>query len=512
MNKKPFCEYFLPKINTFNVITFVKTDMKRLFFLLSLFFVVSLISCRQIPSEWMDLLNGKDLENWKTVLRPENFKIQDGNLVCSGETGFLLAESAGKFKNFELVAEIKTSADAFSAVLFHTSENHSDVSPAGYQVVIHNAPPLMTAKEKAMKTGSLLGVRNLYFPMVNDGEWFTLSVKVVENQIETFINGIRVIKYVQPGEPWRNNNQEKKILSEGFVGIETMSGETSFKSLKIRALPKGKKGDVPVNNDWDTRVTRLMDQYFPLIDFHVHLKGGLTIDQAIENSQKLGINYGIAPNCGLKFPVTNDITLAAYMDTVRGKPIFRGMQAEGREWITLFSPEAVAKFDYVFTDALTFTDEKGRRNRLWMPQEVWVDDKQQFMDMLVSKIEAIFSQEPVNIYVNPTLLPASIMPEYDQLWTPERITRVIKVLKDNNITLEINARYKVPHVSIIREAKKAGLKFSFGTNNAAADLGQLEYCLQMIEECGLTPEDMFLPPVHENKPVLVKGLPIKITG
>ena len=86
-----------------------------------------------------------------------------------------------------------------------------------------------------------------------------------------------------------------------------------------------------------------MEAGFPLIDFHVHLKGGLTIEQAIANSQRLGINYGIAPNCGLKFPVTNDITLAAYMDTVRSKPIFRGMQAEGREWITLFSPEAIAK-------------------------------------------------------------------------------------------------------------------------------------------------------------------------
>src|SRR5690606_41805610 len=65
-------------------------------------------------------------------------------------------------------------------------------------------------------------------------------------------------------------------------------------------------------------------------------------------------------------------------------------------WITLFSPEAVAKFDYVFTDAMTFTDSKGRRNRIWIPEEVWVDDKQQFMDDLVTKIEAIFSQEPVD--------------------------------------------------------------------------------------------------------------------
>jgi hypothetical protein len=486
--------------------------MKKLYFLLSLFFIFSLFSCRQTPTAWIELFNGTNLENWKTVLEPEHFIIQDGNLVCSGESGFLMAETAGKFRNFELEAEIKTSADAYSAILFHTSENHSFDTPVGYQVIIRNAPPLMTSKEKAMKTGSLLGVRNLYFPMVNDEEWFTLSVKVVENQIETFVNGIRVMKYIQPGKPWRNRNAENKILSEGFIGLETMSGETSFRSLKIRELPRGEKARVPVSNEWDTRVTRLMDQNFPLIDFHVHLKGGLTIDQAIENSQKLGINYGIAPNCGLRFPVTDDKSLSAYMDTVKGKPVFRGMQAEGREWITLFSPEAVAKFDYNFTDALTFTDEKGRRTRLWMPQEVWVEDNQQFMDMLVGKIEAIFSEEPVNIYVNPTLLPATLMPEYDQLWTPERIARVIKVLKDNNITLEINARYKVPHASIIKEAKKAGLKFSFGTNNAAADLGQLEYCFQMIEECGLTSEDMFLPPLHENKPVLVKGFPKKITG
>jgi hypothetical protein len=255
-----------------------------------------------------------------------------------------------------------------------------------------------------------------------------------------------------------------------------------------------------------------METGFPLIDFHVHLKGGLTIEQAIANSQRLGINYGIAPNCGLKFPVTNDVTLAAYMDTVRGKPVFRGMQAEGREWITLFSPEAIAKFDYVFTDALTFTDAQNRRTRMWIPEEVWIDDKQVFMDQLVGKIEAIFSQEPVDIYVNPTLLPASLMQDYDQLWTPERMQRVIKVLAENNITLEINARYKVPHAGFVRLAKEAGIKFSFGTNNAKADLGLLEYCLEIMEQFGLTRDDMYMPKEQLQKPVLVKGLPAKITG
>ena len=39
--------------------------------------------------------------------------------------------------------------------------------------------------------------------------------------------------------------------------------------------------------------------------------------------------------------------------------VFIGMQAEGREWVRLFSPATVARFDYVFTDAMTLTDGRG---------------------------------------------------------------------------------------------------------------------------------------------------------
>jgi hypothetical protein len=277
-------------------------------------------------------------------------------------------------------------------------------------------------------------------------------------------------------------------------------------------LPDGERKAPAVDKEWDTLVTKLMRAGFPLVDYHVHLKGGLTIEELVENSQKLGINYGVAPNCGLHFPVTDDESLNEYIESVKGSPTFKGMQAEGREWVTLFSPEAVAKFDYVFTDAMTFTDSKGRRNRIWIPEEVWVDDKQQFMDQMVEKIEAIMSQEPVDIYVNPTVLPAQLMDEYDELWTAERMERVIKVLADNNIALEINARYKTPSAEMIKMAKEAGVKFSFGTNNTGRDLGRLEYCIQMIEECKLTPNDMFEIKPDHLKPVNVKGLPEKITG
>ena len=60
-----------------------------------------------------------------------------------------------------------------------------------------------------------------------------------------------------------------------------------------------------------------------------------------------------------------------YLNEMRSQPFILGMQAEGREWITTFSPETLKEFDYVFTDALTFKDNKGRRTRLWIQAGVY---------------------------------------------------------------------------------------------------------------------------------------------
>jgi hypothetical protein len=195
------------------------------------------------------------------------------------------------------------------------------------------------------------------------------------------------------------------------------------------------------------------------------------------------------------------------------EPVFKAMQCEGREWITLFSSEAIARYDYIFTDAMTWTDHKGRRLRLWIPEETFVDDDQQFMDMLVDKIEAVMTLEPVDVYVNPTYLPGILATRYDELWTTERMDRVIKVLRDHDVALEINSRFKIPSLAFIKRARAAGVKFTLGTNNAGKDdLGRLEYSLKMLNEAGITGRDMFFPRPSGDKKVMKMGLPSKITG
>jgi histidinol phosphatase-like PHP family hydrolase len=238
-----------------------------------------------------------------------------------------------------------------------------------------------------------------------------------------------------------------------------------------------------------------------LTDLHIHLKGGFTIDSAILKSVREKINYGIVTNCGLGFPVHNDSQIDSVITEMKKYPQFYiGMQAEGREWVNLFSRESMKKFDYVFSDAMTFTDEKGRRNRIWMPAETWIDDEQQFMDYYVNTIVKIFNNEPINIYVNPTYLPEPMAGRYKEFWTNGRMDKVIEAAKKNNIAIEINNRYRIPSVEFIAKAKVAGVKFTVGTNNKDNNFAGADYAREVIEKCGLSSTDFFLPATKNGVP------------
>jgi hypothetical protein len=243
----------------------------------------------------------------------------------------------------------------------------------------------------------------------------------------------------------------------------------------------------------DAEIARLKRAGFTLVDFHIHLKGGLTIEEAVALSRRNGIKYGVAANCGLKFPITDDRGIEQYVRSLQGQPVFIGMQAEGREWPRLFSKQAIARFDYVFTDAMTIVDHRGRRARLWIKEEVDIPDKQAFMELLVRTIENILGHEPIDIYANPTYLPDELAPQYDELWTPQRLRRVIDAAAARGVAIEISNRLRLPKPAFIKEAKQAGIKFTLGTNNVDHNLGRDEYGLQMIRECGLTPGDMWMP-------------------
>lgn len=465
---------------------------------------------------WMLLFNGKTLKNWKASENAGTFRVEAGAIVADGPRSHLFyvgPNERAAFRNFELKYEVKAGEKANSGVYFHTAYQAEGFPTQGFEVQVHNARSGEKDYRENKLTGSLYGIRNVYKALVKDNEWAAVHVLVRGKRVQVRLNGTLVVDYLEPENPVANPAKPGRRLGQGTFALQGHDPKSKvwFREIMVRVLPDtAPAADTQVIkfDDYDAQVVKLGQENYPVVNFHVHLKGGLTLPEALAESRRSGVFYGVAVNCGVGFGVTNDTGIVEYLESMKGQPVFVGMQAEGREWVKMFSPEAVAKFDYVFTDSMTWTDNAGKRMRLWIKEEVGeIADKQAFMDLLVDRAVGILSREPVDIYVNPTFLPDSIAAEYDQLWTPARMQKVVDAAAKGGVAIEINARYKLPSAAFIKLAKAAGCKFTFGTNNGGREVGKLDYCFEMVKACGLKWQDMWVPKADGQKPVQVKGLP-----
>src|SRR5208337_165739 len=378
---------------------------------------------------------------------------------------FIGSSGQTDFKNFEFSAEVMMQPGAESAVCFHTKDRPVTSSAPGFQVLLANDSSGPHGFIQRRKTGSLFGVRHVWKQYIRDNEWFTLNILVRQKQIQVRVNDMLVVDYVEPADAFSANAGFDCRTGHGTFALQALSpqGATFFRNLRVRPLPDA--------------VPQLSDERPQVDDVYRDI-----------------IRLGAA-------------NIPVYLESMKGQPCFVAMQAEGREWRTLVTPESVARFDYVFTDAMTFSDDNGKRMRIWIPEEIGViTDKQAFMEMLVKRIEGVM-REPIDIYANATYIPDQIAADYDALWTRERMQRVIDAALRNEVAIEINNGRKIPSPAFLKMAKAAGCKFSFGTNNAEAELGRLEYPIQMVKECGLVWQDIFVPKPDGQKPIQLRPAP-----
>ena len=460
---------------------------------------------------WISLFDGQSLAGWKASESQSTFRVREGTITVEGPRSrlFYIGSGGADFTNFEFSAEVLCRPGGHSGIYFHTAYQATGWLSTGFEVLINNTRTQPDRDDDLRRTGSLDGIRNLYKSIVRDGEWFTLAIRVSGHRVQVRLNGTLVVDYLEPAVS-REATDGLRRLAHGTFALQASDPKSlvAFKNLRVRPLTgpvaPADAQPTPVPDSYACQVFRLNQQDFPLVNFHAHLKGGLTLLEALEQSRAAGVNFGIAMNCGVGFSITNDAGIAGFLQSAAGQPIFVGMQAEGREWVKMFSRETVARFDYVFTDAMTFFDANGKRTRLWIKDEVTVGDKQAFMDTLVARTVTLLNLEPIDIYVNPTFLPDEIMKEYDTLWTPERMQQVIAAAVSHGVAIEINARYRIPSPTFLKLAKKAGAKFAFGTNNSGDDVGRLDYCFEMLKECGLTADDLFMPKPDDQKAAQLK--------
>ena len=248
-----------------------------------------------------------------------------------------------------------------------------------------------------------------------------------------------------------------------------------------------------------------------LVDFHAHVDALPTLEELFAIARQRGVRFGVVEHAGnpndhhYRGLIANDSQLDRYLARLAGQPCLKGIQAEGLDWMKCFSPKTLALLDYVLTDALTFPEKDGSLVRLWTPAAKIVD-KQDFMERYTAHHLRIIESEPIDILANPLYLPEQIQAEADSLWTDARTGRIIRAAVRNHVAFEINTRFRLPGLKFLRQAKAAGLKFSFGSNILGAGVGDLSYGREMVKELALQPSDLFVPARPGRKPVQIRKL------
>lgn len=234
-------------------------------------------------------------------------------------------------------------------------------------------------------------------------------------------------------------------------------------------------------------------------DYHIHIRGGMTPEKAALRQEASGIQSGILENFGREWPLSNNVALAAFVDSAKrvranGKPLQVGIQVNDRDWFKQIDPEQLKRLDYVLADTMIMgVTAEGKPRRLWLPG-VTIDDPEAWMDEYMKHNLRILS-EPISILANPTYLPPCISNRYDRLWTDVRMKQVISKAIEKGIALEIQAGSNYPNQRFIKLAKEMGAKFSFGSNNFDDKTKSLTRWFETVESFNLDTSDL-PPPKH----------------
>ena len=197
---------------------------------LFLFTCIFINSLAQTPKKgkWMALFNKKNLSGWQ-IYGTEKWYVENGELICESgsdkEYGYLGTDQ--KFKDFELRLQFKQEANGNSGVFFHSSIEGTKIT--GWQAEV--APPghWTGGIYESYGRGWLIKPTDDKDKALKMGEWNEMKVKVIDNNVKTYLNGQEMITFT-----------DDKIGSvEGIIALQIHSGggiKVKWRKIRVREL------------------------------------------------------------------------------------------------------------------------------------------------------------------------------------------------------------------------------------------------------------------------------------
>ncbi|MCF7765132.1 MAG: DUF1080 domain-containing protein [Verrucomicrobia bacterium] len=250
-------------------------------------------------SGWISLFDGTSLTGWKANENAASWAVRDGSLVTQGDRSHLFYTGPvanHNFKNFELVAEVKTTPGSNSGIYVHTRYQSEGWPEAGYELQVINSNPAGEDYVENKMTGSIYAIRNTWQAPARDNEWFEYRIVVSGKTLQTYINGNLICQYTESETPYRPSDKKGRLLGSGTFALQAHDpGSVVFyRSLRVRLLPDDAPSlAVPLEDrELDVLITKLSNDNLPLIDLGLLATSPGNTGKVFSQARRYGLTIG----------------------------------------------------------------------------------------------------------------------------------------------------------------------------------------------------------------------------
>lgn len=252
---------------------------------------------------------------------------------------------------------------------------------------------------------------------------------------------------------------------------------------------------------------RTFEEYVPwlektgldLTDYHIHLRGGMTAEKAVERARKTGLKSGVLENHGRDWPLSTNEILDRFVADVEkynatlppAERVKIGIQVNDRDWFKTIDPKIYRRLDYVLADTMIMgVGADGKPQKLWLLPKDYETDEDVWFERYFQHCMTVVN-EPIDILANVTYLPDFIADRYDELWTDARMRTLIQAAIDADVALEVQAESAFPKPRFVKLALEMGAKLSFGSNNFDDRLKDASAWQTTIEDFDIKNENLW---------------------
>lgn len=185
---------------------------------------------------WISLFDGTTLNGWRASEKPGTFSVENGSIKVAGPRSHLFYDGEvmnHDFKNFEIKAQVMTTAGSNSGFYFHTVYQNVGFPNKGFEVQVNNSH---TDWKRTAGLYDIVDTRDVH---VKDGEWFTLYIKVNGKHVITKINDKTIVDWTEPEGTGAPKGHSGRVISGGTFALQGHDPKSVvyFKDIMVRPLP-----------------------------------------------------------------------------------------------------------------------------------------------------------------------------------------------------------------------------------------------------------------------------------